>query len=239
MNDNTAPNAGGGGIQNLAGNVAINVSQVNGNTSLNGGGIASGNGAGGASGGPPPGTSSLSVFFSQVNGNTATAPVPAPGTGPPIAAGGIANGGNAVINGSEVDGNTATTTSGAGIVNHGTMTLNFAQVSHNTAAGPGGTASGGGIVNADVSPITGAPVSGILTINFSQITGNSAGGFGGGILNGLPNPKMPITGTLTMTFSQVRNTTATVIGTWYDTRPGTADVRALVPAAVCTATVTV
>ena len=47
VNDNTAPNAGGGGIQNLAGNVSINVSQVNGNTSLNGGGIASGNGAGG------------------------------------------------------------------------------------------------------------------------------------------------------------------------------------------------
>ena len=55
VNNNTAPNAGGGGIQNLAGNVAINVSQVNGNTSLNGGGIASGNGAGGGPGGPPPG----------------------------------------------------------------------------------------------------------------------------------------------------------------------------------------
>ena len=119
----------------------------------------------------------------------ATAPVPAPGTGPPIAAGGIANGGNAVITGSEVENNTATTTSGAGIVNHGTMTINWSEVNHNTAAGKGGTASGGGIVNADFSPLTGAPVSGILTINFSQVNGNSAGGFGGGILNGLPCPR--------------------------------------------------
>ena len=220
VNDNTAPNAGGGGIQNLAGNVSINVSQVNGNTSLNGGGIASGNGAGGGPGGPPPGTSQLNLFFSQVNGNTATAPVPPPGTGPPIAAGGIANGGNAVLNGSEVEGNVATTTSGAGIVNHGTMTLNFAEVSHNTAAGAGGTASGGGIVNADVGPLTGAPVSGILTINFSQVTGNSAGGLGGGILNGLPNPKMPITGTLTISHSAVIGNSAGLGGGGIYSVPG-------------------
>ena len=117
----------------------------------------------------PLALASLTVFFSQVNGNTATAPGPGSGTdvGSPDRGGGIANGGNAVINGSEVEGNTATTTSGAGIVNHGTMTLNFAEVSHNTAAGRGGTASGGGIVNADVGPLTGAPVSGVLTVNFS------------------------------------------------------------------------
>ncbi len=212
VNNNTAPNAGGGGIQNLAGDVSLNLSQVNGNSSLNGGGIASGNGAGGASGGAPPGTSSLTIFLSQVNGNTATAPVPPPGTGPPIAAGGIANGGNAVITGSQVENNTATTTSGAGIVNHGTMTINWSAVNHNNAAGTGGTASGGGIVNANVGPITGAPVSGILTINFSQVNGNSAGGLGGGILNGLPNPKMPITGTLTISHSQVIGNSATLGG---------------------------
>jgi len=204
VNDNTAPSAGGGGIQNLAGDVTLNVSQVNGNTSLNGGGISSGNGAGGSPGGPPPGTSSLTVFFSQVNGNTSTAPVPppppAPGSGPPIAAGGIANGGTAVITGSEVENNTATTTSGAGIVNHGTMTINWSAVNHNTAAGTGGTASGGGIVNASVGPGTNPP-SGVLTINFSQVNGNSAGGFGGGILNGLLSP--PSTGTLTLSHSQV------------------------------------
>ena len=207
VNNNTAPNAGGGGIQNLAGNVAINVSQVNGNTSLNGGGIASGNGAGGGPGGPPPGTSSLTIFFSQVNGNTSTAPVPPPMTGPPIAAGGIANGGSAFITGSEVENNTATTISGAGIVNHGTMTINWSEVNHNTAAGTGGTASGGGILNASAGPGTNPP-SGVLTINFSQVNGNSAGGFGGGILNGLPSPVMPSTGTLTLNHSQVNGNSA-------------------------------
>jgi hypothetical protein len=214
VNNNTAPSAGGGGIQNLAGDVTLNVSQVNGNSSLNGGGISSGNGNGGAPGGAPPGMSSLTVFFSQVNGNTSTAPVPAPGpgSGPPIAAGGIANGGNAVITGSEVENNTATATSGAGIVNHGTMTINLSEVNHNTAAGTGGTASGGGILNVDIGPLTGAPVSGVLTINWSQVNGNSAGGFGGGILNGLPNPKMPITGTLTISHSQVNGNTATLGG---------------------------
>ncbi len=212
VNNNTAPIAGGGGIQNLAGNVLLNVSQVNGNSSLNGGGISSGNGNGGAPGGAPPGTSSLTVFFSQVNGNTSTAPVPAPGSGPPIAAGGIANGGNALITGSEVENNTASATSGAGLVNHGTMTINWSEVNHNTAAGKGATASGGGILNVDIGPLTGAPVSGILTINWSQVNGNSAGGYGGGILNGLPNPKAPITGTLTISHSQVNGNTATLGG---------------------------
>jgi hypothetical protein len=64
---------------------------VNGNTSLNGGGISSGNGNGGI----PPGTGQLVLNKSQVDGNTATAPVPPqPGSqgGPPIAAGGIATG---------------------------------------------------------------------------------------------------------------------------------------------------
>ena len=211
VNNNTAPNAGGGGIQNLAGNVAINVSQVNGNTSLNGGGIASGNGAGGGPGGPPPGTAQLTIFFSQVNGNTSTAPVPPPMTGPPIAAGGIANGGSAFITGSEVENNTATTISGAGIVNHGTMTINWSEVNHNTAAGTGGTASGGGILNASAGPGTNPP-SGVLTINFSQVNGNSAGGFGGGILNGLPSPMMPATGTLTLNHSQVIGNSATLGG---------------------------
>ena len=110
VNDNTAPNAGGGGVQNLLGSVTVNNSQVNSNTSLNGGGIASGNGNGGF----PPGTSQLRLNNSQVDGNTATA---AGGEGPPIAAGGIANGSDAVLNNTEVDDNTASHTSGAGIVN--------------------------------------------------------------------------------------------------------------------------
>jgi hypothetical protein len=52
VNGNTAPNAGGGGIQNLLGSVTVNSSHVNGNTSLNGGGISSGE----RQRGYPPGT---------------------------------------------------------------------------------------------------------------------------------------------------------------------------------------
>jgi hypothetical protein len=92
------------------------------------------------------------------------------------------------------------------------MTLNFANVSHNTAAGKGGAASGGGILNADIGPLTGAPVSGVLTVNFSTVNGNSVGGLGGGILNGLPSPMMPITGTLTMSHSVVIGNSAALGG---------------------------
>jgi hypothetical protein len=73
-NDNTAPNAGGGGIQNPLGSVTLNSSQVNRNTSLNGGGIATGNGNGGI----PPGTSHLVLNKSRVDGNTATDPSRSP-----------------------------------------------------------------------------------------------------------------------------------------------------------------
>jgi len=88
VDGNTAPNAGGGGVQNLLGTATLNSAEVDGNTSLNGGGISSGPG----NGGQPEGaaTSQLILSKSEVNGNTATAP---PGAeGPPIAAGGIANG---------------------------------------------------------------------------------------------------------------------------------------------------
>src|SRR5215475_10166044 len=121
VNGNTAPNGNGGGIQNLLGTATLNSSQVNGNTSVNAGGISSGPGNGGA----PGDTSQLILSKSEVNGNTATAPVPQPGEGgPPIAAGGLVNGGNATLNSTKVDNNTTSHTSGAGIVNHGTMTLN-------------------------------------------------------------------------------------------------------------------
>jgi hypothetical protein len=187
---NSAPNAGGGGIQNLAGTVTVNNSRVNDNTSLNGGGISSGNGNGGI----PPGTSHLTLNRSQVNGNTATAPVPAPGSmsGPPIAAGGIANGGSAVLNGSQVSYNTASHTSGGGIVNHGTMTLINTWVTGNRAAGSGIVASGGGIISAQGEP--GSPSTTLTLIN-SWVTFNRAGGDGGGIANGVPLPgPMPLIG---------------------------------------------
>ena len=205
VDHNTAPNAGGGGIQNLLGSVTINSSHVNDNTSLNGGGISSGNGNGGI----PPGTGHLVLSTSQVNGNTATAPAPQPGSqgGPPIAAGGIANGGDAVLNSTQVDNNTASHTSGAGIVNHGTMTLNKSEVNGNTAAGTGVIASGGGIISAQGPP---GSVSTALTLNNSKVNNNTAGGDGGGIANGVPLPgPMPlIGGQLTLNHSQVTGNTA-------------------------------
>ena len=207
VNGNTAPNAGGGGIQNLLGTATLNSSEVDGNTSLNGGGISSGPGNGGQPAGAA--TSQLSLSKSEVNGNTATAPVPQPGSegGPPIAAGGIANGGNAVLNSTKVDNNTASHTSGAGIVNHGTMTLNKSEVNGNTAAGSGVVASGGGIVSAQGPPGT-APTT--LTINNSTVNNNRAGGDGGGIANGIPLPgPMPLPGgALTLNHSQVTGNTA-------------------------------
>jgi hypothetical protein len=207
---NTAPNAGGGGIQNLLGTVAVNNSQVNGNSSLNGGGISSGNGAGGV---VPPGPSHLTLNNSQVNGNTATAPVPQPGSmsGPPIAAGGIANGGVAVLNNTQVENNTASHTSGGGIVNHGTMTLINSQVNRNTAAGSGAVASGGGIVSAQGMPGS-APTT--LTLINSRVNNNRAGGDGGGIANGIPLPgPMPLAGgALKLVNSQVTGNTAAAGG---------------------------
>jgi hypothetical protein len=199
VDGNTAPNAGGGGIQNLLGTATLNSSQVDGNTSLNGGGIASGPGNGGA---PGPATSQLILNKSEVNGNTAVAPVPEPGEEPPIAAGGIANGGNATLNTTRVDNNTASFTSGAGIVNHGTMTLNKSEVNGNTAAGSGLVASGGGIINAQGPPGT---VPTTLTINNSQVNNNRAGGEGGGIANGTSSPGPPplFGGTVTLNNSQV------------------------------------
>ena len=104
---------------------------------------------------------------------------------PPIAAGGIANGGNAVLNNTEVDNNTASFTSGGGIVNHGTMTLNKSEVNGNTAAGTGLSASGGGIISAQGPP--GTPIT-TLTLNNSEVNNNRAGGDGGGIANGSPRP---------------------------------------------------
>jgi predicted outer membrane repeat protein len=200
VNGNVAPHAGGGGIQNLLGNATLNHSQVNGNTSLNGGGISSGNA------GSPTGTAELKLNHSRVNGNTATA---GPGgEGPPVAAGGIANGSVAVLNHSRVEGNHAPNGLGAGIVNHGMMTLNHSEVNRNTAAASGFAGSGGGILNAEGPPGT-TPA--VLTLDHSKVNGNSAGGYGGGIANGVPLPAGPpplIGGAVTLKHSQVKHNTA-------------------------------
>jgi len=195
VNDNVAPNAGGGGIQNALGSATVSHSEVNGNTSLNGGGISSGNQ------GSPHGTADLQVIHTQVNGNTATAG--AGGQGPPIAAGGIANGSNAVISHSEVEHNTTPNGMGAGIVNHGMMAISHSEVNRNHATASGVLGSGGGIVNAQGPPGT---TPSVLTIDHSQVNHNTAGGDGGGIANGVPLPPGPpplFGGDLTITHSQV------------------------------------
>lgn len=201
VNDNVAPNAGGGGIQNLLGTATVIHSEVHGNSSLNGGGISSGNA------GSPTGTAQLRVSHSQVNGNTATAG--GGGQGPPIAAGGIANGSIAVISHSEVEHNNTPNGMGAGIVNHGMMTISHSEVNRNHAFASGVLGSGGGIINAQGPPGT-TPSD--LTIDHSQVNHNSAaGGYGGGIANGVPLPPGPpplFGGDLTIRHSQVIGNTA-------------------------------
>ncbi|HEY5694813.1 MAG TPA: hypothetical protein VI300_02805 [Solirubrobacter sp.] len=197
---NIAPNAGGGGIQNLLGTATLNHSEVDGNTSLNGGGISSGNQ------GSSTATAELRLSHSRVDGNTATA---GPGgEGPPVAAGGIANGSDAVLSHSRVDRNKAPNGAGAGIVNHGAMTLVHSEVNRNTAAASGVAGSGGGILNAQGPPGT-TPA--VLTIDRSRVNGNRAGGYGGGIANGIPLPPggPPLFGgDVTLKHSQVKHNNA-------------------------------
>jgi hypothetical protein len=181
---------GGGGILNHAGTATLNGSHVSGNTAGNGGGIASGPGDPES----PITGSSLTLNGSRVDHNTATA------GGGEGAAGGIANGGLAVIRGSSVDHNSAPGGIGGGIGNHGTMTIAGSQITGNTAPSDssGAPGIGGGIANANFGiPPTGG--SGILTIKGSKITGNSASGSGGGILNQ--------DGTVTLTGTQVAGNT--------------------------------
>ena len=176
---------GGGGILNHAGTATLNASQVSGNTAGNGGGIASGPGDPES----PITGSSLTLNGSRVDHNTATA------GGGEGAAGGIANGGLAVIRGSSVDHNSAPGGIGGGIGNHGTMTIAGSQITGNTAPSDssGAPGIGGGIANANFGiPPTGG--SGILTIKGSKITGNSASGAGGGIVN--QDGTVTLTGTL-------------------------------------------
>jgi hypothetical protein len=172
VNGNTTTGSAGG-ILNRGGTLILNASQVNGNTaSVGGGGIASGTGGMGTNS-----ASDLVLNSSQVNGNTANG-------GPRAGAGGIANGGIATLNGSQVIGNTAPGGFGGGILNHGQMTVKASVVTDNTAltdsaADQGG---GGGIANLNITPLTGAPDSGVLTIVASRVSGNSVTGLGGGIL---------------------------------------------------------
>ncbi len=206
----------GGAIANNAGTVTLNHSQVTGNTAVGGGGgIASGNlGKSTAIAG------TLTLNFSKVNSNT----VSGGSMNFPSSGGGIFDkSGTVVLNGSEVNWNTAPGSAG-GISNlGGAVTVNFSQVNNNTAQnGGGGIASGNGMGGAGPPPLgtlnlffsqvdnntsNGGPMAGAggiasggnATITLSQVNGNSApGASGGGILNH---------GTMTINLSQVNNNT--------------------------------
>ncbi len=200
VDDNSAPTGGGGGILNRSGTLKVINSEVNRNTSANGGGIASGNGNGGA----PGSSSTLAITSSNVDGNTATSALGGP------SAGGIANGGVATITNSVVKGNTGIGGLGGGIFNHGTMTLVTTSVNRNSAPSDtsGDLGYGGGIANLN----TGVPGSGLLTINDSNVLNDSASGGGGGIANIL-NPGPPVAvGTVNLNGTTVNGNTAPLGG---------------------------
>ena len=201
VNGNTSLTSAGG-ILNHAGTVILNSSQVNDNTAATGGGgIASGTGGLGGNN-----SSFLTVNLSQIDHNTSNG-------GPRAGAGGIANGGTATIDASQVNGNIAPGAFGGGILNHGAMTVNASTVSNNTTPtdSSGDQGGGGGIANLNITPLTGVADSGVLTVTLSQVDGNTATGLGGGILEDGVNPNDtlgPPGGPLTLKLSQVTGNSA-------------------------------
>ncbi len=205
----------GGAIVNNAGTVTLNHSQVTGNAAVDaGGGIASGN-----LGKSTALLGTLTLNFSKVNNNTVSGAPMQPNSG-----GGIVDKSSTVVlNGSQVNWNTAAGSAG-GISNvGGAVSLNFSQVNNNTSQnGGGGIASGNGMGGVSPPPLgslnlffsqvdnntsNGGPMAGAggianggtATISLSQVNGNSApGASGGGILNH---------GTMTVNLSQVNNNT--------------------------------
>ena len=200
--DGNTTSGSAGGILNHAGTLTLNASQVDGNTAaVGGGGIASGTGGMGGNS-----SSFLTVNFSQIDRNTSHG-------GPMAWAGGIANGGTATINASQVNANIAPGAFGGGILNHGAMTINASQVNGNTTPtdSSGDQGGGGGIANLNITPLTGVADSGVLTVTVSQVTGNTATGLGGGILEDGVNPDDslgPPGGPLTLKLSQVTGNSA-------------------------------
>jgi len=157
-------NGGGPGIDNQ-GDLTLNDSAINGNTtSGSGGGIystgtltlngstVSGNTAGGWGGGLYSG-GALTINDSVIRDNLSY------GNG-----GGIYNGITLTINNSAVSGNSAAGYGGGGLYNFGSLTLNNTTISGNTASDGAGLAS-----------------SGIATFNNATISANIASNRGGGI----------------------------------------------------------
>jgi hypothetical protein len=165
---------------------------------------------GGGGGGIVNRAGTATLNFSQVNANTSRGGGGGIASGP--GNGGTAGGSNLFLNASQVNGNTSTggpMAGAGGIANGGTATINLSQVNGNTAPG----ASGGGILN-----------HGTATIRLSRINANTAPtdssgnpGNGGGIANvnfglvlGVPNP--PPSGVLTIDLSEVNNNSASGVG---------------------------
>ena len=97
---------------------------------------------------------------------------------------GIANGGTATLNLSQVDHHSAPGSSGGGILNHGTATLNGRQIDDNWVPndGSGDLGDGGGIANFNFDAeiegggVTNPPPSGVLTPKATQVVNNTASG---------------------------------------------------------------
>jgi hypothetical protein len=185
----TAANAAGGGTINLAAGCTYQLTAADNNSPMLGGNglpvITSQvtlNGSGTTIAGNNTtfrilqvgGTGNLTVQgLTITGGNTATM------------GGGILNlEGTLTLNHSRVTGNTAPGGLGGGILNHGQMTIKGSTVTGNTALtdNSGEQGGGGGIANLNITPLTGAPDSGVLTLSGSRVSGNSATGLGGGIL---------------------------------------------------------
>jgi hypothetical protein len=73
------------------------------------------------------------------------------------------------------------------------MTIKGSAVTSNTALtdSSGDQGGGGGIANLNITPLTGAPDSGVLTLTGSRVSGNSAAGLGGGIPPPRPSATSP------------------------------------------------
>ena len=159
----SGPPGAGGGIFSFNATLTLNNCLVTGNTASAGGGIASGTPG-------PTQAGMLTLNSTSVSNNVAFEG----------GAGGILNhNGTAVINNSQITGNTAP--GGGGIANGngnggagggGTLTINGSTISGNSATG-GPDGGAGGIANG-----------GSLTMSNSTVSGNQAvGGAGGGIFN--------------------------------------------------------
>ena len=171
----------GGGIENAGGRVTLNFSTVTRNTATEaGGGIASATFS-------PSSVAKLTLNFSRVTGNSQTETAgTTPGTGG-LGGGGIVTIlGKAILNNSEVSGNTAMGPVGGGIANgdyintppgsSSFLTLNNSRVTGNSAPNAGG----GGIQN----------LAGTVTVNNSQVNDNTSLN-GGGISSGPGNGGVP------------------------------------------------